>query len=286
MSKYTNTLDRSAILETRMTIPPDLHWIPEGEFRGEIYHVSEDKYYSARAGKKYKIKGDHLDEGHFQGYRFAVQNYVPENGWVFDPTVGSGTAVVEAINNGRNGIGVELEWPQLALENVQRQEEWTQMGFILSGNAKDLLSLEIPPIAFDLIINGTPYPCKGRDKGLSSDAPMTRLAPRNYTAEGSFGLLGYPKGGYEKFIRRMYQNCAEFLREKGYLCLVIKDPMWDKKPFLLQKMLIDWIKEDTGLKDHSWFCHRHIPETLFMRTYPKRFGLPVPSYQIGVVLQA
>jgi hypothetical protein len=37
---------------------------------------------------------------------------------------------------------------------------------------------------------------------------------------------------------------------------------------------------------HGLYLHRHIPETMFMRTYPKMYpGVPVPSYQAGIVLR-
>ena len=291
-NKHNNAVTVNERLTHREEIPTDLHWIPKGEFKGEIYDTQTNRYYSALAGKKYRPKHEekHLDQGHYQGYRFAIETYTEKYENVFDPTIGSGTAAIEAVNLGRNGYGIELEWPDMAIKNIEHQgtnQHWK----IYPGNAKDILS--IMPIDFrcHLIINGTPYPTKGRDGGLSADGPLSikdnKLENKNnYQNPNSFGLLGYPSGGYEKFIRKMYKDCDRYLKPGGYLCLLIKDPVRDKKPFLLQEMLIDWIKKDNGYEDHSWFIHKHIPQTFAMRAYKNKHPeVTIPLYQIGVVLK-
>lgn len=286
-SKNTNTVTTTEYLKTKKLIPDDLHWIPNGEFFGNIYDTVNNKHYSALAGKKYrpKHKNKHLDEGHFQGYRFAIQKLTKEGDVVFDPTVGSGTAIIEAINNGRQGYGVELEWPDLCKKNVEYQNKpnWG----VIPGNAYDIPGMFTDKFKTDLIINGTPYPTStGKDGDRSSDAPYVIGDAGNYKEKSSYGLLGYPRGNYEEFIRKMYRDCYNLMKPGSYLCLIIKDLISDKKPFLLQKMLIDWIKGDTGLKDYGWFCHKHIPQTRFILTYKKKYPeVKIPLYQIGVILK-
>lgn len=287
-TKFNNTVGPNEILTSRFEVPKDLHWVPNGTFIGEIYDVRQDKYYSARADRKYisPEKNPHLDRGHFQGYRFAALNYCPEGGMILDPTAGSGTAIVEANNMGRKGIGIELEWPDYGQRNIDFIGSGLH-GEIFPGNAKDIK--EILPVKdyFDLVVNGTPYPTIGKDGGISQDAPMLSkdMETKNYTADGSFGLMGYPNGNYESFIRKMYKDIYPMIKRDGFLCLIIKDPIRNGKPFYLQKMLIDWIKEDTGMKDHSWFVHAHIPRTFSMNVMAKKANFQIPLYQIGVVLQ-
>ena len=309
-----NYVEKNEILQTRNIIPDDLHWKEElkekmkkgFKFLGEIYNNDENKYYSSLGGKKYRPKHreKHLDEGHFQGYRFAIQKLTKEEDWVFDPTVGSGTAIIESINNKRNAIGIELEWPSLCKKNVEYQIKdrnsfmnylakqknlnlpQQNIGIVIDGNARDLNSLLEPySVDFQLIINGTPYPVLGG--GKSSDAPQRKKGEiDNYQHVESFGLLKWNKN-YEFFIRQMYKDCIKHLKKNGYLVIIIKDPVRNKKPFYLQKYITDWIKEDNKeMKDYGFFIHKHIPQTFFMRTYPKMFpDVLIPYYQIGYILK-
>ena len=60
-------------------------------------------------------------------------------------TVGSGTAIIESINNRRNGIGIELEWPELCKKNIEHQTNsliWK--GITINGNAHNMDDLLKP----------------------------------------------------------------------------------------------------------------------------------------------
>lgn len=293
-----NEVTKNEKLQTRATVPDDFHWLEEMQekvskgflYLGEIYSRNYDKYYSALGGKKYrpKHKEKHLDEGHYQGYRFAVQELTAKNDWVFDPTVGSGTAIIEAINNGRNGIGIELEWPDLCRKNVDFQGSNMQ-GIVIGGNAlhlTDLLNQHKDKFReLSLIVNGTPYPVISG--GKSSDAPQRKPGEiDNYMHEDSFGLLKWNKD-YRHFITRMYKDSIKFLKSGGYLVTIIKDPTHNKKAFMLQKNIIEWIKEENEcMEDYGYFIHKHVPETFFMRTYPKQFSeVTIPKYQVGYILK-
>ena len=288
MGKYRNNIERSEEILCRDQIPGDLHWKPEGMcFLGEIYDIENDKYYSQRAGKKYRPKTDyqHLDEGHYQGYRFAIQKLTKEGDIVLDPTVGSGTAMIEAINNKRFGLGVELEWPELCDENCKAQES-TYWHKVFSGSVFDineLLGDFLYESQVSLVINGTPYPIINGN--TTSDAPFGSNL-EGYMDKNSYGNLKYPNGDYEFFVRDMYKKTDKFLKKGGFFCLIIKDPIRNKKPFLLQEKILGWVLEDLGYEKYGYFVHRHIPETLFMRTYKKRFPeVSLPSYQIGCILR-
>ena len=46
------------------------------------------------------------------------------------------------------------------------------------------------------------------------------------------------------------------------------------------------LENNPDVEYYGLYLHRHIPETMFMRTYPKMYpGVPVPSYQAGIVLR-
>tara|TARA_Y100000034_G_C6854853_1_gene388303 strand:+ start:490 stop:1353 length:864 start_codon:yes stop_codon:yes gene_type:complete len=286
MGIFRNNISKNEKMLYRRDEPKDLHWKPPGVFMGEIYDTYNDKYYSQRAGKKYKISNgeQHLDEGHYQGYRFVIQTLTKRGDIVLDPTVGSGTAIIEAINNGRKGLGVELEWPKLCEDNCKYQESDSYYK-VYNGNAFDILNLIEKKYygKVSLIVNGTPYPIINGD--VTSDSPFGSKI-KGYQHSNSFGNLKYPKGDYEYSIRDMYKKTDAYLKKNGYFCLIIKDPIRHKKPFLLQKRLIEWVMEDCNYRPFGYFIHKHIPETLFMRTYTKRYPeVVLPKYQIGCILK-
>lgn len=300
VTKYQNTSAPGETIQMRpgLVVPDDYHCTCGycSKFMGEIYCNTTDKYYSNKIRKGYYVNqaGDHLDVGHVVGYRWAVQNLCPPGGWVFDPTVGSGTAIVEAITNGRNGVGIELEYPEVAVRNIEAQTlAWTgNQSILIPGNAlftEELLTdALIAKESFDLIVNGPPYPSPG---ALSSDAPERLMGVKgkktpNYMHPENFGLARQGRD-WEGLIISMYTQSCEFLKPGGHIVILIKDMMRNRKPALLHKETVDLILQNVpGMEYKGFYLHKHVPTTMFMNTYPKRFpGIAVPMYQVGVVLQ-
>lgn len=292
-------LKKDEIVKFSMEIPKNYHCncrFCRGTFFGEIKDPETGKFYTNSLRKLFYGKDEsHLDKGQFIGYRFAAQKFCPEGGWVFDPTVGTGTAVVEAINNGRNGVGIELEWPDLAKDNVKMQNS-EKTGIIIPGNAKDLNELLEPyDFEFDLVVNGTPYFTNAQ--GISSDAPMTKKEkgekPDNYEAQGSFGLLR--ENTWEIAIEKMYKDSAKFLKKGGRLIIIIKDMMRNHKAYNLHGQIGDLILRNPDMEYEGFFIHRHLPKTFFINMQLKRdfddFGITeeentrVPLYQTGLVFK-
>jgi len=309
-SKHTNKIGPTDVLTTRPDIPENYHCDCEyckTNFIGEIFDTENGKYYSQRCRNSYYPKDvnkqhNHLDVGHWPGYRFAVQNYTEEGDLVFDPTVGSGTAIVEAENNGRMGMGIELEFPEVA-------EFFTEgRGTVIHGDC-----LKVDPEEFlykesiQLLINGTPYPTIG---SKSSDAPERKsirkvmlkdgelkpgrvsdsiLKPRNTLDDYQHGdSLGKIKlKDYYEIIPEIYLRFLPYIKHGGFLGIIIKDLTVQKEAYPLHKYIIDAILERTDeLEYHSSFMHAHIPTTMFMNTYPKRFpDVKIPLYQTGIILR-
>lgn len=298
-TKYLNRLGVSEIIQSRKEIPHDYFCTCElcnpKNFMGEIFHNDSRKYYSNKIRRGYYLDqtGDHLDVGHIIGYRWAVQNLCPENGWVFDPTVGSGTAIVEAINNKRNGVGIELEYPEIAKKTINFQNS-EMNSLLISGDARHTKDLLIQNGFFenslDLIINGTPYPFNG---SFSSDAPQRqrmgdpsdRDRNFNYNHTKNMGLASGEE--WRNLIRDMYNQSLFFLKPGGKFVIIVKDLVRNKKPYNLHKEIIDLVLADNfDVEYEGFFLHKHIPTTMFINTYGKRFpGVKTPLYQTGVVLK-
>ncbi len=269
-------------------------------YLGELYDIENNKYYSQADRYSYypRLKEKHLCPGHWSGYRYAIQHFTKEGDWVLDPTVGTGTAIIEAINNGRNATGIELEFPEIARKNIEHQFSSDpiptgQYDFI-SGDALEIKShiKNLGGREFSLIVNGTPYPSFGK---ISSDAPernsivnRSKEGPDkffNYEDPKNLGKLGMDK--YYDFITNLYVDCCTFLKPRGYFIIIIKDLTRAKQPYLLHKHIIDNLLErDKSLKYFGSFIHNHYPPTLFMNTYNKRFpDVKIPRYQTAIVLK-
>jgi len=299
-AKYLNEISIDHLVQTRSEIPSDYHCDCKycQNFMGEIYNTEYDKYYSNNIRRRYYVDkaGDHLDAGHIIGYRWAIQNLCPPKGIVLDPTVGTGTAIVEALNNVRNGIGIELEYPEVAQKNISAQlthprtsgrKYWFRQGNALNID-EYLDGWNIEKGDIDLIINGTPYP---KLSGKSSDAPERKNLKTgedksfDYYHEENIGLT---KGDeYWNLIRTMYTKSIGFLKPGGYLVLLIKDMVRNKEPYLLHKYIIDIILENNlSMEHYGFFMHFHCPTTMFQNTYSKRFpDVKIPLYQTGIVLR-
>lgn len=300
-SKHLNEISIDHRIQTRNLIPSDYHCNCEycKNFMGDIYNNDHDKYYSNRIRKNYyvDVAGDHLDAGHFVGYRWAVQNLCPKNGTVLDPTVGTGTAIVESINNGRNAIGIELEYPEITEKNIKAQIDkaggtiqntvWFRQGNAIHID-EYLDEWGFEKGTLDLIINGTPYP---KLSGKSSDAPERKNLKTgedksfDYYHEENIGIT---KGDeYWNLVRTMYTKSIEYLKPGGYFVILIKDLVQNKEPYLLHKMIIDVVLEaNPEMSHYGFFLHSHSPTTMYINTANKRNPeLKVPFYQVGIVLR-
>lgn len=298
MSKYQNICPPGQIVESRNQHPEEYHCnchlCQKDKFIAEIYSNSTDKFYSNRARRGYYIDtpNGHLDRGQMIGYRWAIQNYSKPGDLVFDPTVGSGTAIVEAITNDRRGMGIELEYPKDCLDNVNAQNPGPDQVLFKHGDAKKMKSYfkewGIEKDSIDLILNGTPYPKLG---SISSDAPERKNLKggnHSFTYEHDSNLGNLKTGGeWEELISTLYRDSIEYLKPGGCLIVIIKDPTNNKKPYLLHRDIADLILSDNmDVNYEGYFLHRHVPTTLFMNTYPKKFpGIKIPIHQVGMVFR-
>lgn len=287
MSNFQSDVPKDSIITFKNNPPKDYHCKCEycrGKFYGEMYDVVADKYYSNHARKKYlpSLKDTrfvHNNPGQFVGYRFAIQNFTVKGDIVFDPTVGTGTAVFESENNGRIGIGVELEFPETAKYLCEDR------GTIISGNTLDLdPSTFLEKESIQLLINGTPYPIIGGN--MSSDAHTARSETSygDYRNDNNIGKWKIEE--FRKRVHEIYTKYIPYIKPGGYLILLIKDPCNNKNIVNLHKIIADSILENNvDMEYNGYFVHRHIPTTFFMNTYEKQTGVVPPMHQTGVVLR-
>ena len=274
---------------------------------GEIYNNQTNQYYSGAGRRRYyhPDKHKHIAEGQYQGYRFAIQQWSEKGDWVFDPTVGTGTAIVESVNNGRNAIGIELEFPEISRKNISFQFDGKVIKpsgdyLFVHGDARNTAKIlkdnGFENESIQLVLNGTPYP---KLSSYSSDSPQRNLmynkegnltresaAERNYKVKENFGL--YKGNEFSDLISGMYLDCIPFMKKGGKMVILIKDMSQNKKSYLLHKYVVDDLLSKTKeLKYFGCYIHKHLPYTLHMNTYNNIHpdAEQVPMYQTGIVLE-
>lgn len=255
------------------------------KFMGNLMHVESNSYYSNTLRKKYLPSGKkqwgklHNNPGHFVGYRWAIQNLTKEKDIVFDPTVGSGTAIFEAENNKRSGVGIELEFAESTRYLCENR------GLIKEGNALDINPEEfLKKESIQLLINGTPYPIIHQNVSSDIHTSENKTEYGNYKNNNNIGKWKLKE--FRSRIHELYTKFIPYLKSKGFLCIIIKDPFSNKKPFNLHEIIIDSILENNpNLKPYGHFIHLHVPQTLFIRAYKRRFGIWPTLHQTGIILK-
>jgi hypothetical protein len=287
------------VMYHRESIPEDYHCSCEycrTNFLGEIFHTPTGRYYTQSSRNKYyypllKPKGGHAKHicpGHWSGYRWAIQNLTKEGDSIFDPTCGTGSAIVEAINSGRNGVGIELEFPHVTKTSIQTQYDRgtaTGKGEVIEGDARNQIKLleekGYEGECFDLILTGSPYPALG---GKQSDAPERLDGIIEYQKTENVGVLRDKP--YWDLINDIYVKSISKLKVGGKFVTIIKDPTQNKSAYLLHKMITDIVIANNPVKYHGSFIHRHLPYTIFMNTYPKQYPeVKLPLFQTGIILE-
>jgi tRNA G10 N-methylase Trm11 len=251
--------------------------------------MSDGTNYSRLERREYYDQMEKGGEGHvaktpLHVARWLVQAYTDPGDWVLDPTIGAGTTAVEAITQGRNVAGMEVQFSNILEANVKKNLTNGVRAEIRIGDARRIGSL-LSDVGkeFALVVNNPPY---------SGDEHMSTLAKdRGKHMSGTFkyqeGLpnLAFLKEGpeYWEAMAAIYGECVKHLRKGGILAYGIKDMMRMKKPFMLHQKFNEMITERLGLTHVGTAFLRHWPKTQFLNTYHKFYKVHPPYFQtIGV----
>lgn len=269
-------------LDTKCGVPSDYHC--SCEYCTKLLGVlqrEDGTFYSRIDRRKYysPLDVDHIAKTPLHIARWAVQAFTEEGDWVFDPTIGSGTTAVEALNHGRNAAGIEIEYADVIRANIAKNNPRDCRYWIEHGDARNAPEiLEKIGQRYKLIVNNPPY--SGDQQALVGEGneAMYDLRYANLAFEGE-------NENYWTSMRDIYAACADHLIPGGRFVVGIKDMMRQKKPYLLHKMFADMMSEIPGLVFEGVALLKHHPTTLFMNTYEKRYGVPCPMYQTIVVFK-
>ena len=258
------------------------------KFKGTLIRKEGTLYNKKERNKYYVDQGLHVAKTPCHLARFCVQRFSKEGDWVFDPTIGAGSTAVEALNHGRNVIGIELEFADLVIKNIEANHPKCKYK-IISGDARRTdFYLRKLKRTFSLIINNPPYSADECERFKIEDVRSGR-APENkrvYVYNPHLENIAFIKheGTYYSTMYDIYRDSIEFLNPGGYFCIGVKDMVKQQKPLLLHKNFGEIL--ENFLHYRGMYLLPHYPPTLFMSTYPKKFPrVKVPKYQTILVFQ-
>lgn len=209
---------------------------------------------------------------------YLIEHYTKPGDTILDPMAGSGTALI-ACTLGRNVILVELEDKFVKMQ----QDNWAKikqlgpmLGFtlgqatIIQGDARNLEGIFAQAIVFS-----PPYANRIGDE---SDKNKHRHFPGD---DNEKYMATYPPGqenignlksdNYLEAMLQVYQQCHKVLKDKGLMCLVVKNFIRDKK---IVRLDLDTIKlcgqAGFRLKERlkREITHQSFWRTLYYRKYP------------------
>lgn len=252
---------------------------------GELRRVDGD-YYNRNERRRYydpveRGKSGHVAKTPLHIARWAVQQFTSPGDWVLDPTAGAGTTLVEALREGRNVAGVELQFGGILRANVRRSQRRGLRAEIQIGDAREARGfLEGLPL-FTLIVNNPPY---SGDEHMSTLIGSERWTFSAYDRDLPNLALLKEGDEYWSTIRQIYQDCTDFLRPGGVFVVGVKDQMRQKRPDQLHERFAE-VLESIGLEHEGTAFLKHYPGTLHLNTYFKRYGVHPPYYQTILVFR-
>jgi len=185
---------------------------------------------------------------------------------VLDPMVGTGSALVAALNAGRHSYGIELNpgYAEIARQVVAEERETLGAGAeslvaeVITGDAADLplfvREYSIPPI--DFVFTSPPY----------WDMLHARGAETQKKRRGDQGLDVFYSDDpndlgnihdYEAFLSQLtsiYEGLKPFLRARAYLTIIVKNVKKGGKIYPLAWDLGKRLGEIYTLKDERVWC--------------------------------
>jgi tRNA G10 N-methylase Trm11 len=256
---------------------------PDGTYYSRL---ERRKYYDpAESGKK---EGAHIAKTPLHIARWAIQNYSKPGDWVLDPTIGAGTTAVEAITQGRNVAGMEIEFGEVLKKNIQAalvlangSKPKAKIGH---GDARNISAFldKAKVEKVQLVVNNPPY---SGDASMPSPSKEGRGAAYRdketyFFYDKSLPNLAFLKEGQEYWdeMTKIYKACADRLEVGGHFVIGIKDMSKKKQPYLLHKMFCE-ILEEMKLKFVGTAFLNHYPATLHLNTCFKFYGFHPPKFQ-------
>jgi DNA modification methylase len=183
---------------------------------------------------------------------------------VLDPMAGTGSALVAALEAGRNAIGVELleKYARIAAErcrdmcdsmpSTKRRKPWFRL---VVGDASHLSRLLRLTDSVDYVITSPPYWDMLRRKGFETQKKRRQAALDVHYSEDPRDLGNLDD--YQAFLERLvgiYAQVADLLRPRAYLTIIVKNVKKGGTVYPLAWDLAKGVSAFLRLKDERIWC--------------------------------
>ncbi|MDX9802898.1 MAG: DNA methyltransferase [Dehalococcoidales bacterium] len=265
----------------RESLPKDYHCDCRfcRKFAGTLKRP-DGTYYSKWERNRYYAKiaaSAHIAKTPLHIARWAVQEFTKKGEWVLDPTIGIGTTAVEALIQQRNAAGMEIEYYENTIKNIEYTNWWGMKHQVIAGDAREVLK-KLPNVReVDLVVTNPPY---SGDEGQKVLRGKSGKYDKNFS---NLAFLGESTEYYETMFS-IYSQCKKMMKKGAFLVMGVKDMVREKRPYILHFFLGEVLEK--------LFTYRymvllpHYPPTLFMNTYNKRFPeTRIPVYQTVLVFE-
>jgi DNA modification methylase len=189
---------------------------------------------------------------------------------VFDPMVGTGSALVAALRSRRHSYGIELnpDYAEIARQVVQ--EERSQLGdnasnitaLVITGDAsripEHVAEYHLPLI--DYVITSPPYWNMLHQRGFETQSKRRRSEDLDVTYSNDPNDLGN-LDDYQQFLHRLvdiYSSIKPFLRPRAYLTIIVKNVKKRGTIYPLAWDLAQILGKVYVLKDERIWCQDDI----------------------------
>jgi DNA modification methylase len=211
-----------------------------------------------------------------------IKMFTSEGDSVFDPMVGTGSTVLAAIQNERDGYGIDLneQYVEIAQDRVDDEYRMTLSGEIepyadnniIQADATELDDLELDCVPFDYVVTSPPYWSMLNNSGSENQQERRESGlPLTYSeSESDVGNIEE----YSDFLdtlESIYRQVSKKLDADGYLTVVVKNvkrnhiiyPLaWD----LVERLCVNsgnyryigstlWCQDDIGVKPFAVGTH-------------------------------
>jgi len=253
----------------------------------EYYSRNERREYYAKEETRREDGSGHIAKTPLHIARWAIQQFSDPGDWVLDPTIGAGTTAVEALTQGRNVAGMELEYAPVLQANIEkaftmpRSEGCTAK--VAQGDARNIaefLKADGMPKKFKLIVNNPPYSgdISAYPKRDKSGKPIENMS---YLYDKNLPNLAHLKESDEYWdtIENIYDACIQRLERGGHFVVGVKDQVRGGKSDRLHRGYCDCILGDDEMEFVGAAFLRHYPGTLNTNRGLKEGNREVAQYQ-------
>lgn len=209
-----------------------------------------------------------------------VSFFTKENGWVLDPFMGTGSALIAASQLGRNCVGIELNknYFQSSVKRISNRR-LEKFAHTIEGNSLDLKELLVQnkfgEVEFDYTITSPPYWNQLERNSIRQKERKQKGFDTKYSDDDDD--LGNIRS-YEEFLEyqaRVFDQVYNVTKPNGYLTIITNNVYYDSRLFPLA---FDTAISLTKRGEKSWVLK---DEKIWLQDDKKLIALGVNNAWVG-----